>query len=182
MRKLIVAALLLTAGCLETGTETESLPEIGDRYGGGIVLSTHQNTVLVISGQDISKSIPIACSNAGQADNQSANGWYNTRLLAEACSDEQTGTVVTWNLIREGYTDWFVPGREMLEFIQQRNDEMELNLDPIKYWSSARGTIDSGYDGPPKFVWIDFSDGTQGRSAYDSTFAVRPIRIDTLES
>lgn len=177
-RGFIVLTLLLI-GCNTTGNDTESkveVPDIGEEYGGGIVLSTHaEKFVWIISKSNQSEGIEITCINNQSRSNQSANGWQNTKNLAEGCTPKNSGSSLVWNLSLNGYDDWYIPGRELLQWIYDSQEQTGINIDNAKYWSTA--CLDQCFD---NYFWIDFTDGSSGLSYQESTYKIRAVRKDTL--
>lgn len=166
MRYLIL--LIFIFGC----SDNYNVPEIGDKYAGGIIANIKNDKVWIITGT--LENAKITCSHNSEGGKDIDNGKLNTKLLSENCPEKVNGINKIWNLSFNGYNDWFIPSINQL----QKIFESGINMKKGKYWSSSCNDLDMGYRCPNTFYWYHHK--LKGFDHIDSTYNIVAMRIDNL--
>lgn len=144
--------LLFTSLSMVTVSAVSSAVTIGEEYRGGIVFyvdGTGQHG-LVAAKEDIRGHSP--------GRNEWCFTWYDAKA---ACN----------NLVRNGYSDWFLPNRWQLNQLYLRKDDIGGFSGISGYWSSTEGSADSAW-----YQIFDTSTQDQHQSDKTASAQVRAVR------
>lgn len=144
---------------------------IGDNYGGGIIFyidATGQHG-LIAAPIDLGTEL-WGCDGTliGGTGTTIGTGQANTTAIVGGCSESDFAAKACYDLVLNGYSDWFLPSKgELFEIYQQKNTIGGFS-NKI-YWSSSEHTA--------YFVWVqDFSTGIQQSLSKVSDYRIRAIR------
>jgi hypothetical protein len=147
--------------------------EIGNSYAGGIVFYLNGGSSgLVCTPSDQSTGAEWGCngSTIGGTSTSLGTGEENTTRIVSQCPETGIAARICYNLVLNGYGDWFLPSKDELNKIY-----VNLKLAGIGgfandwYWSSSEySTISS---------WVQsFNNGYQSFHPKDDTKRVRAVR------
>ena len=136
---------------------TTQTVSVGGIYKGGIVfyvdmLGQHG---LIAAPTDQSTGAQWGCYDVVDVmgtDTLIGKGKANTEAIITACTTAGTAAKICYDLVLNGYDDWFLPSKDELELAYQnlhKNGKGSF-VDGLFYWSSSQcaGSID-----PKKFAW-----------------------------
>lgn len=176
---LFIISLFCLIGCHKEPPSTSL--KIGDNYQGGKVAyilqavdkgfdeSLQHGLIVVSSDQSISAiwgcyGTPII--GAGGSD--IGFGLKNTLDIVTGCTSEGIAARLCYDLVLEGYNDWYLPSEVELRAIFFRKDSIG-GFANEKYWSSTE-------ENDATALWQDFSTGSSGNYAKSAALHVRAIR------
>lgn len=131
---------------------------IGYFYKGGIIFyldGTNQHG-LIAAPQDQSSSAEWGCSGTriGCISTDIGTGQANTTMIINGCSTTYIAARICYNLVLNGYDDWFLPSKDELnQMYLQKNSIGGLTIsgENVWYWSSSECS-DQGGDG---YAWLE---------------------------
>jgi hypothetical protein len=153
---------------------------IGDLHQGGIIFYLDANGGgLIAAPTDQSTGAAWGCYGitiSGADGTAIGTGAQNTIDIEAGCTTSGTAADLCANLTLGGYSDWFLPSRDELDFMSQSigqgNAGTSGNVGGFAsgvYWSSSESSSSS--------AWIRyFGNGPQGASVKNNTFRVRAVR------
>lgn len=137
---------------------------VGDTYQGGIIAYFLQSGDpgydanirhgIIATPADISTGAGWGCmgSNVGDANIVLGAGAQNTLSIVTGCSEPGIAARICYDLILNGYSDWFLPsGNELLKLYQ--NKSVIGGFENTIYWSSTKISANNA-------VAIDFTNGS----------------------
>ncbi len=145
--------------------------EIGQSYGGGKIFyidGTGQHG-LIAATTDQSTSTQWGCSGTLVGTSTAfGTGQTNTTAIVNACTQAGTAARICNDLVLNGYNDWFLPSKDELYLMYQRQEDIgafAINT----YWSSSEQGA--------TFAWYKFfDDNNQSYSSKTWGYYVRAIR------
>jgi hypothetical protein len=159
----------------EISFTTDSILQIGDLYGGGIVFyidSTQAHGYICAENNQgtasqwgcVSTSVPGATGTAV------GTGEANTSAIVAANCGAGYAAVVCYNLVQNGYSDWFLPSREELRLMAVNLANFGIgNFISTSYWSSTQSSTSGAYT-------VTFPSGSTSNSSKDNSWRVRAVR------
>jgi hypothetical protein len=153
--------------------------EVGQMYQGGVVVYEFQsgdfgyvageNHGIIASMQDLAEAI-FGCYNISMnaANSAVGSGAQNTENIVNGCTQETTAALLCWNLVLNGYSDWFLPSMDELGILYQ--NRVLLQMYNSNYWSSTELSI---FDGGI-YNFVTGNPGSSSRQLFVN--GVRPIR------
>jgi len=178
---IIIILFLSQSSSICQTTNKKKILSIGDTYQGGKIgyLLQHGDPGfdakiqhgLIVSPKELSdgsewgcveKTIPGADATAIGKGNQ------NTKDVLAGCSQPGIAARRCSDLELNGYTDWYLPGKEELNKLYMNRSKIEAFMDAF-YWSSCEADA--------TYAWgQDFYDGVQGKVSKDSSGHVIAVR------
>jgi hypothetical protein len=111
------------------------IPQVGDEYGGGIVISGRTNGGLIAMKENIGGAVAAGWGCFGQVINTpGADGYTDTESIVNQCSTANIAAKKAWNSTYL-YSDWFLPSKYELSLVMLQWDK--LNMIDGFYWSST---------------------------------------------
>jgi hypothetical protein len=153
--------------------------EVGQMHQGGLVVYKFQSGDfgyvagehhgIIAAMQDLAEA-SFGCYNVALNASQSGigYGYQNTMNIANSCMQETTAASLCWNLILNGYEDWFLPSMSELSILY--SNRVALSMNNSNYWASTEISI---YDGGI-INFITGIPGTSSRQLFSN--GVRPVR------
>jgi hypothetical protein len=153
--------------------------EVGQMYQGGLVVYEFQSGDfgyvvgehhgIIAAMQDLAEA-SFGCYNISMNAVNSAvgSGAQNTENIVNGCTQETTAALLCWNLVLNGYSDWYLPSMDELVILYQ--NRVLLQMYNSNYWSSTELSI---YDGGI-YNFVTGNPGSSSRQLFVN--GVRPIR------
>ena len=153
--------------------------EVGQMYQGGVVVYEFQSGDfgyvvgehhgIIAAMQDLAEA-SFGCYNISMNAVNSAvgSGAQNTDNIVNGCTQETTAALLCWNLVLNGYSDWYLPSMDELGILYQ--NRVLLQMYNSNYWSSTELSI---YDGGI-YNFVTGNPGSSSRQLFVN--GVRPIR------
>lgn len=133
--------------------KTKKVNVVGDTLGGGIIayilapgdqgyVMGEQHGLIALPWDYFNTSITWlggTCNLPNSTSKFIGDGLSNTNAAYAACSTNSNGAIqVAYNLVVNGYADWFVPSSDELLKLMQSNAFSALNMtNAVYYWSST---------------------------------------------
>ena len=145
---------------------------IGQFYGGGIIFYIDSTGLhgLISAISDLSTGAQWGCYGTliGGTGTAVGTGQANTKAIVNGCSESGIAARLCYDLVMNGYSDWFLPSQDELNLLYQQ-EVVVGGFASNYYWSSS----EYGKD----YVWIQaFMSGNQYYYYKNSTYYVREIR------
>lgn len=147
---------------------------IGEQHQGGIVFyidGTNEHG-LVCATNDQSTSAQWGCygTNLLAADVATGSGESNTLIIVSKCTTSGIAAKLCYDLILNGYSDWFLPSKDELSLIYTNLKlQGKGNFSNVFYWSSSEGGDQTG--------WCqNFANGVQDYNFKTNNYHVRAVR------
>ena len=169
---LVFAAVLFAFGC-----EEDPKFKVGQEYGGGVIFYVDKSGEHGLIAAPFDQGVaPWGCKNIkidGAAGVVVGSGLQNTKDIINGCSSENIAARLCYDLVLNGYDDWFVPSKDELNQLFLHKDKVGAFADDVTapYWSSTE--VESSY-GAWRQTFSDYFEQT----IYDKSnvFNVRAIR------
>ena len=146
--------------------------EIGSHVFGGVVFVLNGNGGLVCTEFDYGENAQWGCYGnfIGETGTELGVGANNTMAIVAYCSDAAIASRISYELILNGYSDWFLPSKDELQLMYQNLKMNGIgNFSDDYYWSSSEHDANMG--------WLqDFEEGDQITSNKHTLRCVRSIR------
>ncbi len=153
--------------------------QIGDTYKGGkvayIFLPGDPTYVegemhgLIAAPTDQSAGAPWGCPGTTIATSRDlGTGSANTTAIVTSCSSAGTAARICYDLVLNGFNDWYLPSYEELNKLYVSKDVIG-GFNSNIYWSSSEYAADQG-------LGQVFTTGGRGYASKSNSFAVRAIR------
>ncbi|MDG1160398.1 MAG: hypothetical protein P8N19_12975 [Flavobacteriales bacterium] len=121
--------------------------QVGDVFGGGLVAYIYQAGDpgfiegevhgFVVSDFNLTNNIAWGCSGTFmETSSELGAGMANTIQIVNACSDENFAAKLCYDLIHNGYDDWWLPSRDELAKIYGNRVALDI-ASALHYWSST---------------------------------------------
>ncbi|MBE0641712.1 MAG: DUF1566 domain-containing protein, partial [Bacteroidales bacterium] len=122
---------------------------IGQSYGGGIIFYLETNGLhgLIAAPMDQGTGIGWGCygtSIAGASGIGIGTGATNTASIVGGCSALNSAARICYNLVLNGFDDWYLPSREELNMLYIARDQVG-NFKNSFYWSSTQSDANEAY-------------------------------------
>ncbi len=147
---------------------------IGKVFEGGIILyldSTKQHGLIVAPhDQSTAAQWGFFKEQVGAYDKKIGTGNRNTNIIAKNSNDSTIAANICYNLILNGYDDWFLPSIEELKLLYFHFKSKGLgNFISSQYWSSSETDFNN--------AWImNFALGADIENNGNKSYAVRAVR------
>jgi len=132
--------------------------EIGDTCGGGVVVHTDYPGAdcgyLVVAFEDQGSSNEWGCFGTviGGTSSSIGTGAANTAAIVAGCSESGYAAKLCDEYSGGGFTDWFLPSRSELNYIESNKDVLNSTLEEVGsafansyYWSSTESSSDNAW-------------------------------------
>lgn len=172
-------AIMLAAVLSCSDDEEEFIPEIGKKYGGGIIFyvdNTGQHGLIAATndqGIDVAwgcEGIYISVPGSQGTSTAVGSGKANTEAIVFNCQTAGIAARLCGDLSLGGHNDWFLPSLDELQLLYEARILPGLNLEETHYWSSSQANEFTAH-------FILFFNGTQSNYNKDqSNYRVRAIR------
>lgn len=172
--KYFIRAYAINSAGTAYGTQLDFTTDpffIGQNYGGGIIFyidDTGQHG-LISATTDQSTSAPWGCSGTLIGTSTTiGSGQANTNAIVNACTQQAIAARLCYDLVLNGYNDWFLPSKDEL-FLMYQEQELIGAVGIYTYWSSSEQGANFAYY---KF----FDDLNQFYTSKTTGYHVRAIR------
>ena len=152
-----------------------AITTLGANYQGGIVfyIDTSGQHGLVCAPTDQSTGAPWGCygTTIGSTSTAFGAGLANTMAILNGCSDVGIAVRICYDLVLNGYDDWYLPSKGELNLMYSNLKLQGLGgLGDYAYWSSSEYSSDSAW---PRDFRLSYSDYLGLKT---NTYRVRAIR------
>jgi len=156
-------------------------PKIGDHLFGGIIFyilvsgdTSYDPNVphyFISSTNDLSASWGCTGTYLGSIGYLLGNGVTNTTTIITNCTTPGIAAKLCYDLIQDGYSDWFLPSKDELNKMYLA--KQYLGLSSAYYWSSS----EDAFSHDPDYVFVQLmSDGDVSQAYKADSRPFRPIR------
>lgn len=160
-----------------TSCEKEPKFILGQKYQGGVIFYIDKSNEhgLIVAEQDLGTAT-WGCQSliVGGADKEEVGfGLENTTAVVNACDEEGIAAKLCFDLVLDGYDDWFLPSKDELNLLYLQRDLVGgfVSDGNAPYWSSTEYEESFG-------AWRQLFSPVTEQTIYDKylEYNVRPIR------